>query len=144
MNKLFTLLLLLAVAFGVQAQNGIVGTWFNTTKSGKVEIVKKGDKFFGEIVWLEEPMDENTGKAKVDENNPDKSKRNAAIIGLQVLKDFEYDGDGKYSGGTIYDPENGKTYKCKMTLVEDDKLDVRGYIGIPALGRTENWTRAVQ
>lgn len=144
MNKFFTLLIILAFTLGLHAQNEIVGTWFNTSKSGKVEIIKKGDKFFGEIVWLKEPLDENSGKAKVDENNPDESKRSLAIIGLQVLKNFVYDGEGKYSGGTIYDPENGKTYKCKMTLVDKDKLDVRGYIGIPALGRTENWTRAAK
>lgn len=144
MNKYLTLLLFFFFSIHVQAQNEIVGTWFNTSKSGKVEIVKKGEKFFGKIVWLKDPLDEQTGKAKVDENNPDKSMRSAGIIGLEVLKNFEYDGEGRYSGGTIYDPENGKTYKCKMTLVDKDKLDVRGYIGIPALGRTENWTRSAQ
>ena len=104
--------------------------------------MQRGDNFFGKIVWLKEPLDAKTGKAKLDENNPEQSKRSEPIIGLQILKNFEYDGEGKYSRGSIYDPENGKTYKCKMTLVDKDKLDVRGYIGFPALGRTENWTRA--
>lgn len=142
MHKFFTILFFSISTLSLHAQGEIAGTWFNTTKSGKIEIVQQGDNFFGKIVWLKEPLDEKTGKAKVDENNPEQSKRSAPIIGLQILKNFEYDGEGKYSGGSIYDPENGKTYKCKMTLVDKDKLDVRGYIGFPALGRTENWTRA--
>lgn len=141
MHKFFAMLLFSIFTLSLHAQGEILGTWFNTTKSGKIEIMQRGDNFFGKIVWLKEPLDLKTGKAKLDENNPEQSKRSAPIIGLQILKNFEYDGEGKYSGGSIYDPENGKTYKCKMTLVEKDKLDVRGYIGIPALGRTENWTR---
>lgn len=141
MTRLLSSLLFICATSWLIAQNSIVGVWYNTTKSGKIEIVKKGDKFYGSIVWLEEPLDENSGKPKVDENNPKEERRNDPIIGLQVLQNFEKDGDNKYTGGTIYDPENGKTYKCKMTLVDEDHLDVRGYIGIPALGRTENWTR---
>ncbi len=142
MHKFFAILLFSIFTLSVHAQGEILGTWFNTTKSGKIEIVQQGDNFFGKIVWLKEPLDAKTGKAKLDENNPEQLKRSAPIIGLQILNNFEYDGEGKYSGGSIYDPENGKTYKCKMTLVDKDKLDVRGYIGFPALGRTENWTRA--
>jgi len=141
MKNILGTIALMITFFTLNAQNAVVGTWYNTTKTGKVEIFKSGDKFYGKIIWLEEPLDENTGKAKTDSNNPKESLRNTPIIGLQVLKGFEYDGDGEYSGGTIYDPENGKTYKCKMTLKDNDHLDVRGYIGLPALGRTENWTR---
>lgn len=144
MKKILLSVFVVFMALEMFAQNTIEGTWFNTTKSGKVEIYKKGEVYYGKIVWLEEPIDEKTGKAKLDTNNPDASKQKTPIIGLLVLKDFTYDGDGKYSGGTIYDPENGKTYKCKMTLLDKDHLDVRGYIGIPALGRTENWTKATK
>jgi len=49
-------------------------------------------------------------------------------------------GKSTYKGGRILDPENGKTYKCRIKLV-DDVLEVRGYIGIPALGRTQKWYR---
>lgn len=142
MKKIALLFLLTLFMIGSYAQDALVGVWYNTTKSGKVEIFKKGDHYFGKIIWLEEPISEKTGKPKVDENNPDKDKRTQPIIGLVVLKDFENDGNGKYVNGTIYDPENGKTYKCKMTLVDNNNLDVRGYVGIPAFGRTENWTRA--
>ena len=52
-----------------------------------------------------------------------------------------YDGDGLWKKGTIYDPDNGKTYKCKLRLVSDDVLNVRGYIGVSLIGRTSQWTR---
>ena len=130
----------LAVGNILQAQD-ISGTWYNTEKSGKIQIFAEGDVYFGEIVWLEEPNDEN-GNPKVNENSPEASEQSMPIIGLRVLRDFTADGEGKFSGGTIYDPENGKTYKCVITVLSEDQLDVRGYVGIPALGRTENWTRA--
>jgi len=51
------------------------------------------------------------------------------------------DGDGEWSGGTIYDPNNGKTYSCKLKLTGPDTLKVRGYIGISLIGRSETWKR---
>lgn len=144
MKKSIVTLFSLCFSIMLIAQDNIVGVWYNTTKTGKVEIYKKGDVYFGKIIWLEEPLNETTGKPKVDEYNPETSKQTTPILGLIVLKNFIYDGDGKYSEGTIYDPENGKTYKCKMSLIDKNNLDVRGYIGMPMLGRTENWTRTTK
>ena len=54
---------------------------------------------------------------------------------------MNYDGDGHWSGGTIYKPDNGKTYKCKIALNADGTLSVRGFIGFSLLGVTQTWTR---
>ncbi|QBE63040.1 DUF2147 domain-containing protein [Pseudoduganella lutea] len=63
------------------------------------------------------------------------------IVGLSIIDGMKKDGDG-YAGGTILDPENGKVYKSKMQLVEGGrKLEVRGYIGVPMLGRSQIWVR---
>lgn len=63
------------------------------------------------------------------------------VIGMTILTGMKKDG-GEYNGGQILDPNNGKTYKSKLTLIEGGKkLDVRGYIGIPMLGRTQTWLR---
>ncbi len=63
------------------------------------------------------------------------------LFAVALLAGFEYEGDGRWSGGTIYDPNSGKTYRCIVTKVDDSTLKVRGYIGVPLLGRTETWTR---
>lgn len=64
------------------------------------------------------------------------------IIGMTILTGMKKDGE-EYKGGQILDPANGKVYKSKMALSEGGKkLDVRGYIGVPMLGRTQTWVRA--
>lgn len=123
--------------------DAVTGTWFNEEKTARIEIYENEGEFFGKIIWLDEPIDPDTGEPKLDKENPDESLRNRPLNGLVMLREFEYDGDNEYSDGTIYDPKNGKTYKCKMTLIDKDHLDVRGYVGYSwmGLGRTTEWTR---
>lgn len=131
----------------IQAQeiNGddILGAWLNEDKDAHVQIYKDTGKYFGEIVWIKDPIDEETGKPKLDDENQDESLRSRPIMGLMLLRDFEFDGDDEWESGRIYDPKNGKDYKCYMEFEEDtkDKLKVRGYIGFSMLGRTTYWTR---
>ena len=130
--------------------DAIVGVWATApdTEDGQahVKITEKDGRFFGEIIWLEIPIypedDEQgmAGQAKVDRENPDAGMRTRPIIGLEIMHDFEYAGGGKWKGGTIYAPDDGKTYKCKLSLEDDGTLKVRGYIGVSLLGRTEVWT----
>jgi uncharacterized protein (DUF2147 family) len=63
------------------------------------------------------------------------------IIGMTILSGLKQDGDD-YSGGQIVDPANGKVYKSKLSVADHGaKLNVRGYIGVPMLGRTQTWLR---
>ncbi len=57
-------------------------------------------------------------------------------MGLKLLENFKWTGK-KFDSGTIYDPDSGKTYKCKITFKGKDRIKVRGYIGISLLGETE-------
>jgi uncharacterized protein (DUF2147 family) len=139
----FALILLTVVAVSINAKaqtDKIEGLWYNDVKSAKIQITKESNgKFYGKVVWLKEPL--KNGKPKVDEMNTDEKLRSRPRLGLPVLADFVKDGDNKYSGGTIYDPNNGKTYSCKMTY-KGETLDIRGYIGISLFGRTTIWSRA--
>lgn len=140
-NRLAAVLVLFASTFvRAQSANDIVGTWFNAEKDGKIQVYKQGDAFFGKIAWLKSPT--LNGKPRTDDNHPDARQRRRPLLGLVLLRDFKHDGGAVWSGGKIYDPKNGKTYSCKMTLAHRDQLDVRGYIGTPLLGRTTTWTRA--
>jgi uncharacterized protein (DUF2147 family) len=119
----------------------VIGNWLVQDKKAKVQIFKRSNKYFGKIVWLREPNDEQ-GKPKHDKENPEEKLRSRPLLGLEMLTDFVYDEDLVWEDGEIYDPKNGKTYSCKMTLSEDGKtLDVRGYIGISLIGRTSVWSR---
>lgn len=112
--------------------------WLNGAKSGKIQIYKAKDgKFYGKIVWLAEPN--RDGKPKLDINNSDPKKRSQPVMGMLILRGFKKEGRNEYEDGTIYDPKNGKTYSCKMEL-DGNKLNVRGYIGVSLIGRTDTWT----
>ncbi len=124
-----------------QSADAVIGTWLTGSKKGHVEIFKQGSKYFGKIVWLKEPNDPATNKPKTDNKNPDTAKRKQPLVGLVNLKGFTYEGDNTWEDGTIYDPENGKEYSCKMTLRGNGTLDVRGYVGVSLLGRTDTWQR---
>ena len=130
---------LFALQAFAQTKDDVLGKWLNPTGEGQIEIYKKGDKYFGKLVWIKNPTDEN-GKPKKDEKNPNESLRSKPILGLEILKNFVFD-DGKWVDGSIYDPKSGKTYSCKLTLKDDKQLSIRGFIGVSLIGRTEVWKR---
>ena len=63
------------------------------------------------------------------------------VIGMTIMWGMKKDGN-EWAGGTILDPDNGKTYRCKLTLADDGKsVNVRGFIGLSLFGRTQTWHR---
>ena len=123
-----------------QEADKIIGLWQTGSGKGRVQITKYGNKFSGKIVWLRDPNDAK-GKPKLDSKNPDVNRQKNTTIGITNLLGFTYEGNSEYDNGTVYDPENGKTYKCIMTLENINSLKVRGYIGFSFIGRTDVWTR---
>jgi uncharacterized protein (DUF2147 family) len=73
---------------GGDAADRIVGVWEPSNGKARVKIEKIGTKYYGKIVWLKEPEDPETGKPKVDKNNPDPALQNAPLRGYRLLKDF--------------------------------------------------------
>jgi uncharacterized protein (DUF2147 family) len=142
MKKVLVFLCFLSVSTYSQtfSADALLGTWLTGSQKAAVTIYKHENKYFGKISWLKTPHYED-GKPKVDQNNPDDKRKSDPLMGLNLLKDFLFAGTDKWEKGTIYDPENGKTYSCKITMVDKDKLDVRGFVGISMLGRTQTWIR---
>lgn len=128
-----------SLIFGQTQADQILGEWLTSNGRSKVQIYKSNDKYFGKIIWLKEPTE--NGKPKLDKNNPDPKKKSQPIVGLNLLRGFLYDEDNVWEDGKIYDPENGKDYSCKITLVNKNTLEVRGFIGFSLIGRTVIWTR---
>ncbi|MCE2994496.1 MAG: DUF2147 domain-containing protein [Cyclobacteriaceae bacterium] len=141
-NSLFILLLALSssIVFAQTESDAILGVWETGSGKARVKIDKVGDKFYGKVVWLREPLNEE-GKPKVDKNNPEENLRTVPILGYKLIKDFSYKGDKTWEDGTIYDPENGSTYSCTIKMTDENTLDVRGFIGVSIFGRTDVWKR---
>jgi uncharacterized protein (DUF2147 family) len=119
----------------------IVGTWEVGSKEARITIFKTGNYYYGKISWLKNPNDE-AGKPKTDIKNRDEHQHTKHILGLLILKSFEYNAhEHIWDKGTVYDPKNGKTYSCKLVMVNNNTLEVRGFIGISMIGRTDTWTK---
>lgn len=103
-------------------------------KKALIEIYQTGDLYFAKIV--KSYISDNTA---ICTNCPG-AKKDTPISGLVIIEDLKKDGD-EYNGGEILDPQNGKTYKCYLELISDNKLKVRGYLGFSLFGRTQYWRR---
>ncbi|MBI1221539.1 MAG: DUF2147 domain-containing protein [Bacteroidetes bacterium] len=123
-------------------EDDVTGVWLNGHETAHIEIFKTGKYFYGKIIWLKNPTNDQ-GEPKKDLNNPDANMRLKPLINLLILKGFEYEGNHKWSEGTIYDPKEGKTYSCKMWFEDEntDNLQMRGFVGVSLMGRTETWKR---
>lgn len=125
--------------FTTQAQS-VVGKWKTVddeTGEAKsiVEITESGGKIYGKVVEILNPAKKNA-KCK-DCAGEDKDK---PILGLTIIKGLKKSGE-EYTDGKILDPNKGKLYKCTVKLDGNDKLNVRGYVGISLIGRTQTWSR---
>ena len=138
-STLFLLFFFTSFLVKAQSENAILGVWYNTEKTAKVEILKKESAFIGKIVWLKDPNP--GGKPGGDKFNPDPKLKSRPLMGLNLLEGLKFD-SGMWEDGTIYDPKTGKTYSCQVTLKSKDVLEVKGYIGFSLIGRTVEWTKA--
>ena len=109
----------------------VLGKWITETGDAQVEIYKSGDKLNGKIIWLAK------GPETTDSHNSDEKLRSRKLMGVNILSGLSQKKD-KWEGGRIYNPKNGKNYKCSIWL-EGDKLKVRGYLGV--FYETQTWKR---
>ncbi len=123
-------------AFANQAED-IEGVWLNERGTGYIEFKITNDVLNGTVIGSPRPEDD----LRKDTLNPDPNLRERLIKGVTILQGFNYVGKGKWTGGTIYDPDNGKTYDCKITVINDNEIKIRGFVGISLFGRTEIWKR---
>ena len=143
---LFTALLLSSTTVLGAGTDDILGIWKTELDESKVEVYRCGEKICGKIVWLKRPVytdvsDGQVGTPIIDRKNPDPNLRNRPLIGLQILQGFSKQGDSTWGGGSCYDPKSGKSYRGKIRLAALDRLELRGFVGIPLFGRSSVWTR---
>jgi len=113
----------------------ILGEWVSEKRDGKITIFKQGDRYFGKISWGKIP-------GKKDVNNPNTKLKNRDLVGAVILQNFTFTGES-WDSGTIYDPNSGKTYDCILKIKDNNqKLDIRGFVGSAMFGRTSTWSRS--
>ncbi|WP_299242476.1 DUF2147 domain-containing protein [uncultured Aquimarina sp.] len=139
-SKILIVALIFITSFA-SAQSEIIGKWKtiddNTGEAKSIVVIyKKGSKIYGKIdrILKESDRDKLCKECEGEDYNK-------PIEGMVILKGLQKDGN-EYEDGTIMDPENGKVYKCKIWVDEDDPnvLNVRGYIAF--LFRTQQWIKA--
>lgn len=110
--------------------------WF-PKKNGKFEIKKEKGIYSGRVIDYDDAD-------ALDKNNPDPELAKRKFIGIEMLGNFKYDAAKKqWTGGTIYDGDSGKTYKCTLWFDGNDTsvLKGRGYVGVSLFGRNESFER---
>ncbi len=139
--------LLAGAVFAAAAQSpspaGIWRTVDDATKKDKslVRISESGGVYTGKV---ERFLDPETPKDAVCKDCSDERK-DKPILGMTIIRNMKQSSDDKtlFEGGEILDPNNGKVYQSKMKLIDNGtKLEVRGFVGISLLGRTQTWIRA--
>ncbi|WP_234050472.1 MULTISPECIES: DUF2147 domain-containing protein [unclassified Xanthobacter] len=112
------------------------GLWQTPTRGGQVEISKCGASLCGRLV-SSEGLKADPGLKDV--HNSDAKLRDRPLKGLTILSGFS-GGPSEWSGGSIYNADDGKTYSASITLDGADKLKLKGCVIVP-LCKTQTWTR---
>ena len=136
MNHASRLLLVwLALGCAAAAQStGIAGQWIEPTGS-LIRVDHCGTQICMWVIGISQKA-----PSTLDIHNPDPAKRGRSLCGLQIGSSFVVRSQDEASGGTLYDPKTGKTYHGQLKLI-GDRLELRGYVGLPLFGETQIWTR---
>jgi uncharacterized protein (DUF2147 family) len=113
----------------------VLGNWLTQDRDGIIAISLAADGTYqGRIVGGGDPD-------RLDTTNTDPVLRREPLQGHVIMQGMHYLGEGRWSTGTIRDPDNGHVYKCRLELLSPERLQVRGFLGISLFGRSQVWTR---
>lgn len=130
----------LSLLTSTAAQAGSIdGDWLTPNGGAKVHLAPCGPKFCGTITWLKRPNGKD-GQPQKDAYNPDPTLKTRPVIGVKIITGMAPAGEGRWAGGSIYNPGDGKTYSSKMNLDPSGILKVQGCFAVICI--TQTWTRA--
>lgn len=142
-RTIWTCLALLIAAGPALAAEAPLGLWLSSKKALLVEIAPcedARDALCGHIAWLKKTHRKD-GSLRLDDRNPDPALRDRPWCGIEVIEGLRPAGDGRWEGGTVYDPKRGERFRLAVETRSDGRLEMRGYLGIELFGKTEIWTR---
>lgn len=135
---LFLALVLSSTAFAQQKVKAPTGLWLTENQRSVIELYqcKEGQPLLcGRIAWIID------GGMQFDTKNPDASKHTQPLCGMTILSGLKMDGPTYWSGGKVYKADEGDTYDASMTILSDNMVEMRGFMGISMLGKTQTWKR---
>jgi uncharacterized protein (DUF2147 family) len=142
-GQFIVLMLVMAAGAAADDRDAVLGEW--ASKDSVIDVKETNGTLHATLIAILDPVykageDGPVGATRADMKNPNSGLRARPLVGLDLLSDYQYK-DGKWQGN-LYDPQSGKTYKSQMTVSSDGKLQMRGYIGSPMFGRTQEWVKA--
>lgn len=145
MKKIIFAVLTILLSTPVLAQqpaDKIIGNWesIDVNPQLRFEIYESGGKYFGKLVWASNMYEADGKTPKKDSKNPNSVLQNRSRKDIVNVTNLKYD-DREYTGGKLYNPDDGDTYSLKAKLKSADELEFRGYKGIAALGKTIKFKR---
>ena len=118
------------------AEEDPAGYWATEKNESQIHITHCGDKLCGSIFWMKEPAD-SKGALKLDKENEDEAKRKRSLLGLQLISMKPED---DYWKGTVYNPQNGKTYDATLKILSHSQVELKGCVAYILCGG-QKWTR---
>ena len=112
------------------------GYWATEKNESQIHITHCGDKLCGNIFWMKEPADAK-GAMKLDKENEDEVKRKRTLLGLQLISMKPED---DYWKGSVYNPQNGKTYDATLKILSHNQVELKGCVAYILCGG-QKWTR---
>jgi|SRR5688572_31737899 len=125
-SVLFLLFILLAGFNSHDEARKLVGIWESEEKNLQIEMFEDDSGFAGRMIYFKCSSDEIMRTSK-DTENPDKHLTNRNLLGLKLVTSLEYQGNGVWDDGKIYDPNSGNTYEARIQLTGPNSAIVRGY-----------------
>jgi uncharacterized protein (DUF2147 family) len=120
--------------------SAVTGVWLSEKGKVAVEIYPCADKLCGKIVWLAKPY-RRDGKVKRDDRNPEPALQNRPYCGIEVIQNLKPKKNGTWESGRVYVPKQGETFDLDIELNKKGELELRAYLGIRLLGKSETWIR---
>jgi uncharacterized protein (DUF2147 family) len=125
---------------GFAPEDVLVGEWWTDNNEGRIRFSKDPDGTLRGTTTCCVPKVSSADHPAHDLHNPNPKQRGRSTVGIVLIWKLAYE-DGEYTGGYVYNPRDGKTYRFAAKVIDRDTVKIRGYMGIPLFGQSQIWKR---
>lgn len=118
----------------------LLGRWESTNGRSIIRFYEDGNHYAAKLMWYYNSYDED-GKMRKDLKNPDPNMKKRGLIGITLIYDLTYKGNYNWSGGKVYQFKTGRTYDCKVRMIDEDTIQITAYLGLTVFGKSMLWSR---